>query len=66
MDGGTYLTLHDHLLINILPEYLMENLSKVRQFGQNIEKQNVKNVIIGLLREHLGFGKGQEKEKRRR
>jgi len=51
--GGTYRTYHDHLLIFYLPDYLLENLSEVRQFGEVIEKQNVIETILNLVKSNL-------------
>jgi len=47
--GGTYLTYHDHLLITMIPDYLMENLSKVRQFGDDKDKRKLIGTILNLL-----------------
>jgi hypothetical protein len=51
--GGTYRTYHDHLLIFYLPDYLLENLSEVRQFGEVIEKQKVIETILNLVKNNL-------------
>jgi len=51
--GGTYRTYHDHLLIFYLPDYLLENLSEVRQFGEGIEKQKVIETILDLVKNNL-------------
>lgn len=47
--GGTYRTFHDHLLIFLLPDYMMENLSKVRQFGNQEEKNKVVSTFMNIL-----------------
>lgn len=51
--GGTYRTYHDHLLIFYLSDYLLENLSQVRQFGEPIEKQRVIETVLKLIGENL-------------
>lgn len=51
--GGTYRTYHDHLLIFYLSDYLLENLSQVRQFGEPIEKQRVIKTILDLMDKNI-------------
>jgi len=55
--GGTYLTFHDHLLLKILPEYLIENLARVRLYGTPEEKEGIIITISNL------FSKQMAKEK---
>jgi Fe-S-cluster containining protein len=46
---GTYRTFHDHLLIFLLPDYMLENLTKVRKFGTSEEKEQVISTFVNIL-----------------
>jgi len=48
--GGAYRTFHDHLLIYLLPGYMMENLSVVRQHGDNFEKDNLVKKFVEIFK----------------
>lgn len=54
-EGVTYMSHHDHILSRVLPEYTLENLSKVRQFGKKEEKDNTCKVIMDIIRKSLGI-----------
>lgn len=46
---GTYRTFHDHLLIFLLPNYMFKNLSEVRRFGNQEEKEKVVSTFMNVL-----------------
>jgi len=58
---GTYRTYHDHILIYLLPEYLLENLSHVRKFGNEEEKENITITFMNMLSSAIqGFKNGKK------
>ena len=44
---------HDHLLLHICPDYIMENLSRLKISGQELEKIQVIDVIINNFRKQI-------------
>jgi len=60
---GTYRTYHDHILIYLLPEYLLENLSHVRKFGDDEEKETVVVTFINILSNVMRDSKNGETDK---
>lgn len=51
--GGTYRTYHDHLLIYLLPDYTLENLSEVRKHGTQDDKEKVIMTLMDILTKAL-------------
>jgi Fe-S-cluster containining protein len=49
--GGTNRAPHDHLLLHLLPEHVIQNISKVKQFGEEEEKEATIQVLLNILKQ---------------
>lgn len=48
--GGTYRTYHDHLLIHVLPEEMLESLTTIRLNGGKQEKEDAVENVMSYIR----------------
>ena len=48
--GGSYRTFHDHILLHLFPEQMMENFTTVRTLGTPEEKKNVVDKYTAALK----------------
>ena len=61
--SGTYMTYHDHLLIHIMPDFVMKQLGILRLHGENHEKETaIKGIIDGFRKKLASQGLVDNKE----
>ena len=65
--GGSYRTYHDHILLYIMPDSIMEELQKVRLMDNLIEKEIVVKTLMNKLHKNISNLRrqksGREKKK---
>ena len=54
--GGSYRTYHDHLLIQLLPENILEQLTQVRLDGDIISKEMAIRNLVDQLKQNIEKG----------
>ena len=62
-EGGTYLTFHDHLLLHVVPNNLMAQLTHMKLHGNDFEKDlAIKGLMKGFRKVFEGDEDGKDNE----